>query len=66
MPTRHLRQLLHIKWRDKVAEVKFLKRVGTDSVEALRRIPDECIPKLLLYEEMQQEKRETWGTKTEI
>ena len=60
--------LLHIKWQDEVPDVEVLKRAGTDSVEALitaaqlqwagcvRRMPDERIPKLLLYGELQQGK----------
>ena len=60
------RKLLH-----KVPEVEVLKQAGTDNVEALitaaqlrwaghvKRMPDERIPKLLLYGELQLGKRKT-------
>eukprot|EP00745_Piridium_sociabile_P007473 TRINITY_DN1490_c1_g1_i7.p1 TRINITY_DN1490_c1_g1~~TRINITY_DN1490_c1_g1_i7.p1 ORF type:complete len:702 (-),score=160.58 TRINITY_DN1490_c1_g1_i7:112-2217(-) len=70
---RCLRKLLHIKWQDKVPDTEVLRRAETESVYALLkrsqlrwaghvcRMPDERLPKRLLYGELCQGKRSHGG-----
>ena len=70
--TRHLRQLLGVKWEDRVPDVEILERANTISVVALitasqlrwashlRRMPETCRPKAVFYGELANGKRK-WG-----
>ena len=58
---RHLRQLLGVKWEDRVPDVEILERANTISVEAvitasqlrwashLRRMPETRLPKAVFF-----------------
>ena len=60
-----LRKLLQIKWQDRIPDTEVLKRAGMQSVHTLQklaqlrwaghvtRMPDERLPKKILYEELQ-------------
>ena len=70
-----LRKLLKIKWQDKIPETEVLKRAGMQSVNTLlklaqlrwtghvTRMPDERLPKKILYGELQVVKRSHGGQK---
>ena len=71
-----LRKLLKIKWQDKIPDTEVLKRAGMQSKHTLlklaqlrwtghvTRMPDERLPKKILYEELQVGKRSHGGQKT--
>ena len=60
-----LRKLLKIKWQNRIPDTEVLKRAGMQSVHTLlklaqlrwtghvTRMPDECLPKKILYGELQ-------------
>ena len=60
-----LRKLLKIKWQDRIPDTEVLKRAGMQSVHTflklaqlrwtghVTRMPDECLPKKILYGELQ-------------
>ena len=70
-----LRNLLHIRWQDKVPDTAVLKQANTPSVTTLipkaqlrwaghvARMADDRIPKQLLYEELLNGKRKVGGQK---
>ena len=70
-----LRKLLKIKWQDRILDTEVLKRAGMQSVHALlklaqlrrtgyvTRMPDERLPKKILYGELQVGKRSHSGKK---
>ena len=70
-----LRKLLKIKWQDRIPDIEVLKRAGMQSVHTLlklaqlrwtghvTRMPDECLPKKILYGELQVGKRSHGGRK---
>ena len=70
-----LRKLLKIKWQDRIPDTEVLKRAGMQSVHTLlklaqlrwtghvTRMPDERLPKKILYGEFQVEKRSHGGQK---
>ena len=70
-----LRKLLKIKWQDRIPDTGALKRAGMQSVHTLlklaqlrwtghvTRIPDERLPKKILYGELQVGKRSHGGQK---
>ena len=70
-----LRKLLKIKWQDRIPDTEFLKRAGMQSVHTLlklaqlrwtghvTRMPDERLPKKILYGELQVGKRSHGGQK---
>ena len=69
------RKLLKIKWRDRISDTEVLKRAGMQSVHTLlklaqlrrtghvTRMPDERLPKKILYGELQVGKRSHGGQK---
>ena len=70
-----LRKLLKIKWQDRIQDTEVLKRVGMQSIHTLlklaqlrwtghvTRMPDERLPKKILYGELQVGKRSHGGQK---
>ena len=70
-----LRKLLKIKWQDRIPDTEVLKRAGMQSVHTLlklaqlrwtghvTRMPDESLPKKILYGELQEGKRSHGGQK---
>ena len=70
-----LRKLLKIKWQDRIPDTEVLKRAGMQSVHTLlklaqlrltghvTRMPDERLPKKILYGELQVGKRSQCGQK---
>ena len=72
---RCLRKLLKIKWQDKIPNIEVLKKAGMQSMHTdlklaqLRwsvhviRMPDERLPKKVLYGELQEGKRSHGGQK---
>ena len=70
---RCLRNLLHIKWQDKVPDTEVLQRAQMESVHAMlkrsqlrwaghvHRMPDERLPKRLFYGELKEGKRSHGG-----
>ena len=70
-----LRKLLKIKWQDRIPDTEVLKRVGMQSIHTLlklaqlrwtgcvTRMPDERLPKEILYGELQGGKRSHCGQK---
>ena len=70
-----LRKLLKIKWKDRIPDTEVLKRAGMQSVHTLlnlaqlrwtghvTRMPDERLPKKILYGELQVGKRSHGGQK---
>ena len=70
-----LRKLLKIKWQDKIPDTEVLKRAGMQSIHTflklgqlrwtghVTRMPDELLPKKILYGEPQVEKRSHGGQK---
>ena len=70
-----LRKLLKIKWQDRIPDTVVLKRAGMQSVHTLlklaqlrwtghvTRMPDEHLPKKILYGELQVGKRSNGGQK---
>ena len=73
--TNCLRKLLKIKWQDRIPDTEVLKRVGMQNVHTLlklaqlrwtghvTRMPDEHLPKKILYGELQVGKRSHGGQK---
>ena len=73
--TSHLRKLLKIKWKDRISDTDVLKRAGMQSVHTLlkmaqlrwighvTRMPDERLPKKILYGELQVGQRSHGGQK---
>ena len=73
--TSSLRKLLKIKWQDRIPHTEVLKRAGMLSVHTLlklaqlrwtghvTRMPDERLPKKILYGELQVGKRSHGGQK---
>ena len=70
-----LRKLLKIKWQDRIPDTEVLKRAGMQSIHTLlklaqlrwtghvTRMPDERLPKKILYGELQVGKRSHGGQK---
>ena len=70
-----LRKLLKIKWQDRIPDTEILKRAGMQSVHTLLKLaqlrwtghvtkmPDERLPKKILYGELQVGKRSHGGLK---
>ena len=70
-----LRKILKIRWQDKIPDTEVLKKAKMQSVHALlklahlrwtghvTRIPDERLPKKVLYGELQEGKRSQGGQK---
>ena len=70
-----LRKLLKIRWQDKIPDTEVLKKANMQSVHTLlnlaqlrwtghvTRMPDEQLPKKVLYEERQEGKRSQGGKK---
>ena len=70
-----LRKLLKIKWQDRIPVTEVLKRAGMQSVHTLlklaqlrwtghvTRMPEECLPKKILYGELEMGKRSHGGQK---
>ena len=70
-----LRKLLKIKWQDRIPDTEVLKRVGMQSVHTLlklaqlrwtghvTRMPEERLPKKILYRELEMGKRSYGGQK---
>ena len=70
---RHLRQIMKVKWQDKIPDTQVLQQAGTISVEAvitasqLRwaghviRMSEDRIPKLVFYSELDKGKRKRGG-----
>ena len=68
-----LRKLIKIKWQDRIPDTEVLKRAGMQSIHTLlklaqlrwtshvTRMPDECLPKKILYGELQVGKRSHGG-----
>ncbi|PIK58516.1 hypothetical protein BSL78_04540 [Apostichopus japonicus] len=66
----HLRQVMNIKWQDRVANVQVLQRAGTPSIESMvtasklrwaghvRRMPEHRLPKMVFYGELSEGKRQ--------
>ena len=75
MEMRHLRQLLGVKWEDRVPDVEILERANTISIEALitasqlrwaghlRRMPETRLPKTIVYGELANRKWKRGGQK---
>ena len=75
MEMRHLRQLLGVKWEDRVPDVEILERANTISIEALitasqlrwaghlRRMPETRLPKTIVYGELANGKWKRGGQK---
>ena len=73
-----LRKLLKIKWQDRILGTEVLKRAGMQSVHTLlklaqlgwtghvTRMPDERLPKKILYGELQIRKRSLYGSEEAI
>ena len=73
--TSYLRKLLKIKWQYRIPDTEVLKRAGMQSVHTLlkleqlrwighaTRMPDERLPKKILYRELQTRKRSQGGQK---
>ena len=73
--TSYLSELLKIKWQDRIPDTEVLKRTGMQSVDTLlklaqlrrtghvTRMPDERLPKKILYGELQVGKRSHGGQK---
>jgi len=73
--TTHLRKLLGIKWQDKIPDTEVLARAGLPSIHTLlkksqlrwaghvARMPDNRLPKKLLFGELQHGKRSLGGPK---
>ena len=71
----HLRKLLKIRWQDKIPDTEVLKKAKIQSVHTLlklaqlrwtgyfTRMPDERLPKKVLYGELQEGKRSQGGQK---
>ena len=71
-----LRKLLKIRWQDKIPDTEVLKKAKMQSVHTLlklaqltwtghvTRMPDERLPKKVLYGELQEGKRSQGGQKT--
>ena len=72
---RCLRNLLHVKWQDKVPDTEVLQRAQMESIYAtlkrsqlrwaghVHRMPDERLPKILLYGDLKEGKRSQGGQK---
>ena len=70
-----LRKLIKIKWQDRIPDTEVLKRVGMQSIHTLlklaqlrwtghvTRMPDEHLPKKILYGELKVGKRSHGGQK---
>ena len=70
-----LRKLLKIKWQDRIPDTEVLKRAGMQSIHTLLKLAqlrwtghvtwmsDECLPKKILYGELQIGKRSHGGQK---
>ena len=70
-----IRKLLKIKWQDRIPDTEVLKRAGMQSIHTLlklaqlrweghvTRMPDERLPKKILYGELQVGKRSHGGQK---
>ena len=70
-----LRKILKIKWQDRIPDTEVLKRAGMQSIDTLlklahlrwtghvTRMPDEPLPKKILYGELQLGKRSHSGQK---
>ena len=70
-----LRKLLKINWQDRIPDTEVLKRIGVQSIHTLlklaqlrwtdhvTRMPDECLPKIILYGELQAGKHSHGGQK---
>ena len=70
-----LRKLLKIKWQDRIPDTEVLKRAGMQSIHTIlklvqlrwtghvTRMPDERLPKKILYGELQVGKRSHGGQK---
>lgn len=69
----HLRQVMNIKWQDRVANVQVLQRAGLPSIESMvtasqlrwaghvRRMPEHRLPKMVFYGELSEGKRQQGG-----
>ena len=70
-----LRKLLKIKWQDRIPDTEVLERAGMQSVHTLLKLaqlrwighvtwmPEECLPKKILYGELEMGKRSHGGKK---
>ena len=73
--TKFLRKLLKIKWQDRFPDTEVLKRAGMLSVHThlklaqlrwtghVTRMPEQCLPKKILYGELEMGKRSYGGQK---